>query len=386
MCTGLAHTRHKDREIVMAPFEIQPRTTVEKWQMPDPVAVEARTPALQALELMNDRGVRHLPVIDARRRVVGVLSLNDLRAALPFSHQLEAPSMAQRQAAGRLLVGQLMSHAPETIGINEPLERAARRLGERHLGCLPVVDAAGRLVGIFSETDALRALVALISGRGEVPTGEREALVGELQRERWRLRRQLERSSAVRYERAAQRREIPGDATDAGELASEELVDEPLASLAVQRLAALDHALARAARGQLGVCEACGGPIAPARLRALPGTALCVACARGARGARPSAAPTAFAPELPMPPTPGDRVHTPQGEGRLVRIGAFGTCGVCGETQGRWSEERDAILCATPGCGLPLTDIEELAVVALEEKTICVAPEQLRPVDAAPYD
>jgi len=264
----------------MAEIEIQPRTTIEKWQMPDPVAVDAATGALAALELMTDRGVRHLPVVDAERRVVGVLSVNDLRAALPFSHDLERLTPEQRAAAREVAVGELMSHAPETIGSNEPLESAARRLAERHLGCLPVVDAAGRLVGIFSETDALRALVALISARGEVPSSELEGLVGELRRERWRLGRQLERDSTERRARAAVRREQPGDASDAGELRSEELLEEPLATAAARRLAALDHALARAARSQLGVCESCGGPIPPGRVRALPGATTCVACAR----------------------------------------------------------------------------------------------------------
>jgi CBS domain-containing protein/RNA polymerase-binding transcription factor DksA len=367
----------------MAERELKPGTTVEKWLMPDPVAVETRTRALEALGLMNERGVRHLPVIDGSRRVVGLLSVNDLRAALPFSHDLESPSAAQREVAARLVVGDLMSHAPETVGVGEPLESAARRLAERHLGCLPVVDAEGRLLGLFSETDALRALVALSSRRGEVSGGELEVLVRELQRERWRLRRQLERRSAERRQRTAIRREAPGDASDAGEARNEEIVEEPLAALAVRRLAALDHALARAARGQLGVCEACGGAIAPARLRALPGTSLCVACARGGETAREG---LALRPDLPAPPAPGDRVHTPEGEGRLVRIGAFGTCGACGETEGGWSEEQEAVLCNTPGCALPLTDVEERAVIELDEKTISVAPEQIRAVDAEPYD
>jgi len=50
--------------------------------------------------------------------------------------------------------------------------------------------------------------------------------------------------------------------------------------LAVKRLAALDPALDRAARGELTVCARCGSPIAIPRLRALPGATTCIACAR----------------------------------------------------------------------------------------------------------
>jgi acetoin utilization protein AcuB len=367
----------------MAELAVLPRTTVEKWQMPDPVSIVPETRASEALALMAERGIRHLPVLDAQRRVVGVLSQNDLRAALPLARELDPASEPLRARVGELRAGELMSHLPETIGIDEPLERAARRLAERHLGCLPVVDSRGRLLGIFTETDALRALVALISARGEVPGGELEALVEELRRERWRLRRRLEHQLRARRERAETQRELPTDAADRGALRSEEVLEEPLAALATRRLAALDHALARASRGRLGVCERCGGAIAPARLRVLPGSTTCAACARGTEA---SPRERALQPELPAAAVPGNRVHTPQGEGVLARFAAFGTCGACGEMEGRWDDERAALLCTGEGCELPLSDVEEVAVVQIGDGTISIAPELLRPVDPQPYE
>jgi RNA polymerase-binding transcription factor DksA len=55
--------------------------------------------------------------------------------------------------------------------------------------------------------------------------------------------------------------------------------EEPLAALSAHRLEEIDHALARAAHGQLGRCEKCGNDIPLGRLRALPGAVLCVRCA-----------------------------------------------------------------------------------------------------------
>lgn len=359
-----------------------PRTTIEKWQMPDPVCVGPDSPASRALELMAERGIRHLPVVDSEHRVVGVLSQNDLRAAIPFLRDLEQVSPAERARLEPMVVGDLMSYAPETIRLDEPLERAARRLAERHLGCLPVVDPAGKLLGIFTETDALRALVASISAHGEVPGGELEALVEELRRERWRLRRQLERRAQAGRARTESQREIPADAAERGALRGEEVIDEPLAGLAARRLAALDHALARAARGQLGICEACGGRIPPARLRVLPGATRCIACARGEEPAREAPLEAERIPPL----LPGNRVHTPQGEGTLLRFASFGTCGECGETEGRWDEELSSFVCSSEGCALPLADVEEIAVVEIGDGSVSIAPESLRPVDPEPYE
>lgn len=53
-----------------------------------------------------------------------------------------------------------------------------------------------------------------------------------------------------------------------------------LRELAAGRLAAIDRALAHAAEGALTLCDACGGDIPLARLRALPGTTCCVVCAQ----------------------------------------------------------------------------------------------------------
>jgi len=49
-----------------------------------------------------------------------------------------------------------------------------------------------------------------------------------------------------------------------------------------------ERALAKLDEGTYGSCDACGGPIAPARLQAMPDGVLCLACARSQRPARPA--------------------------------------------------------------------------------------------------
>jgi CBS domain-containing protein len=113
----------------------------------DPVAVLAETLAADAWKFMVERRIRHLAVVDAERRVVGVVSRGDL---------LRVP-------LGQQVVGQVMTAAPATVGVDTPLAEAADLMADRRVGCLPVVDDAGRLAGIFSETDALRALATVLT-------------------------------------------------------------------------------------------------------------------------------------------------------------------------------------------------------------------------------
>src|SRR5581483_4126817 len=90
--------------------------------------------ARRAWELMRDRRIRHLPVVDGGR-LVGVLSDRDLRAVLL------SPGLAGAT------VGELMSEPPVTVTPRTAVEDAASLLVVKKIGCLPVVDEE-RLVGI----------------------------------------------------------------------------------------------------------------------------------------------------------------------------------------------------------------------------------------------
>jgi CBS domain-containing protein len=261
--------------------------TVKEWMSGDPVSVAADASALEALERMQKRGIRHLPVLDGAKRVIGVLSIDDLRAVLPFDVSLRTPANgAQAESAHEWCVGDLMTHAPVTLREGDPLGTAAERMADRRIGCLPIVDAKGRLVGLLSETDLLHALASLlwtdrVRERRMAPQPAIERLVADLSRERDALMRKLDKYHALERDLATHASREPLDEGDAGSDLTELHLTEALDALAIRRLRALDHALERADQGQLGICDDCGGRIPLARLRALPGTSLCIACARG---------------------------------------------------------------------------------------------------------
>lgn len=135
--------------------------SVKRWMTGDPVSIDGSSSAYEALELMVRRGIRHLPVVDAERRVLGVLSFDDIRAAVnaPVSWKASISDDARREAT-RWSVAELMNDSPIVAREDEALSSAADLLADARIGCLPVVDDTGRLVGLLSETDALRALGA----------------------------------------------------------------------------------------------------------------------------------------------------------------------------------------------------------------------------------
>ena len=260
-------------------------TRVKEWMSGDPIWIGPEASGLEAFDRMLDHGIRHLPVLDRVGRVVGVLSVDDLGAALPLTTK-PRPTLGRpaRAELDRYRVGELMTFAPYTVREETTLEEAATLLANHRIGCLPVVESQGGLVGILSETDALRALaVALWTDRVRAERGasvELGALVDRLRAERERIAGSLPGYAEVEREFTVHPGEEPVDFSERASDQSEADRAAIFRTLAERRLEQLDLALERAEQGRLTICESCGGAIPLSRLQALPGTSSCVACAR----------------------------------------------------------------------------------------------------------
>ena len=129
---------------------------VEQWMTPDPVTVSPRTSVLNARRMMRLHGIRHLPVV-VEGRVVGMLSdrdvlLRDADVARPLS-VLQSDLLFGRHRA----IETVMRSPVDTARAAEPIGGAAQTMLDARVSGLPVV-AEGRLVGIITSSDCLRAL------------------------------------------------------------------------------------------------------------------------------------------------------------------------------------------------------------------------------------
>jgi CBS domain-containing protein len=111
-----------------------------------------------ALRLREFR-VSAFPVIDEAGKVIGVVSGADLLAkeAVGDEHGRVA-GLAHRKEVAKakgLTAGDLMTHPAVTVAPEDTTEHAARLMYRLRLKRLPVIDEAGRLVGIISRTDLL---------------------------------------------------------------------------------------------------------------------------------------------------------------------------------------------------------------------------------------
>ncbi len=118
------------------------------------VTVLPDTEAEEAWDLMSDRKLRHLIVVDRDGELIGVVSHRDLlRHAL--IEQEDLPRYMERELLASTPVREVMVAPAVTADPEQDAAEAARNLFDNKIGCLPVVEG-NRVVGILTESDFVR--------------------------------------------------------------------------------------------------------------------------------------------------------------------------------------------------------------------------------------
>jgi acetoin utilization protein AcuB len=114
-----------------------------------PVAIQQSAPLSEAIALMQEHNVRHLPVLDGQVPV-GILSERDLAMAgslVPDAWEL-------------IPIAEAMTPNPYKVGAETPVVQVARAMADHRYGAVLVTNAEGNLLGMFTTTDAMSVLAA----------------------------------------------------------------------------------------------------------------------------------------------------------------------------------------------------------------------------------
>jgi CBS domain-containing protein len=134
-------------------------------------------------DAMHRLRVRHMPVIDEQGKLVGLLSHPDLlHAAASFLSDREADRNA---IINQVPVGRIMQREVVTVEPGDSLVEAGKLMWDAKIGCLPVVQADGTLVGIITEADFIAVAVELLGG--EIKKSDVEELARSPRTARTRL-------------------------------------------------------------------------------------------------------------------------------------------------------------------------------------------------------
>jgi acetoin utilization protein AcuB len=138
---------------------------VQEWMRTDVITINPELRVERAWELMARQRIRHLPVVK-NGLLVGIITERDLKrtifSSLPTPPTRQGVKPQPSGTPGDLPVEAIMTKEVYTVKPTDSLLIAVLRMVDEKIGALPVVDEAGKLLGILTETDLLKVLVFLL--------------------------------------------------------------------------------------------------------------------------------------------------------------------------------------------------------------------------------
>ena len=125
------------------------------FMTPFPYSIDVDAPLEDAHKLMREHHFRHLPVTHADA-IVGVLTDRDIKPDFDYPNEAE------------LTVRDAYVERPCVVNASTPVATVARTMAENRIGSA-IVTKNDKLVGIFTVTDACRALAEVLAGPAELP-------------------------------------------------------------------------------------------------------------------------------------------------------------------------------------------------------------------------
>jgi acetoin utilization protein AcuB len=122
-----------------------------------------------ALDLMKEKRIRHLPIVNSNNELQGIVSDRDLRDASPSIFEDEEHKEFVNLPVSKVMIDDVITAYPMDF-----VEEAALIMVENKISCLPV-EEDNALVGIITETDLLNTLVRLTGA--DLPTSRLEIKV-----------------------------------------------------------------------------------------------------------------------------------------------------------------------------------------------------------------
>lgn len=126
-----------------------------------PIMISPETPASEAEKLMVENNVRHLPVVESGKRLVGLITRGRLALKADVMGSLNVWEITRYISNLKVRDLMIKGKAVHTITADRSVERAAAMMTENHIGCLPVLED-GVVVGLVTEADMAHSLQEML--------------------------------------------------------------------------------------------------------------------------------------------------------------------------------------------------------------------------------
>jgi len=113
--------------------------------------------------LMKENHIRHLPVVDEKNRLLGIVTDRDLRSAMPYRiYQEPTTATEESERIAQIRATDIMTADPISIPVRYTIQDALLLIDKHRVGAFPVTEDDGTLVGIISVRDLIRAFINVL--------------------------------------------------------------------------------------------------------------------------------------------------------------------------------------------------------------------------------
>ncbi|RUM88955.1 MAG: acetoin utilization protein AcuB [Thermodesulfatator sp.] len=130
---------------------------VTRYMTPAPLTVSPETPVPEARKILKEKHFRHLPVTDPEGHLLGIVTDRDIRSVYPSSILRGEERQRILEKVESSTVDNIMSTRLSSLNLNSTIDDALILLEKQNVGALPVLDDDGKVIGIFSIRDLMRA-------------------------------------------------------------------------------------------------------------------------------------------------------------------------------------------------------------------------------------
>jgi len=129
---------------------------VSDWMTRKVYTVSPSNSVSEAIRLLKEKGVKHLPVV-SNGKLKGIVSDRNIKDFSP-SEATSLDIFELHYLLSKTRISRIMKSNVVTTSPDAPVEKSAMLMLDNNIGCLPVIDK-GRLCGIISDRDIFRVLV-----------------------------------------------------------------------------------------------------------------------------------------------------------------------------------------------------------------------------------
>jgi len=137
-------------------------TFLKDIMIPDPVTLDIDASFCKVAQIFQEKDIRHLPIVNSQGLILGIISQRDLNRITSPQKGPNGQYLYDSVELTKYILKQHVIHKVFTLSPDDTLEKAVELMSQHKLGCIPVVNSDGRVIGIITVTDVMKLFLKFL--------------------------------------------------------------------------------------------------------------------------------------------------------------------------------------------------------------------------------